>query len=448
MIERIQTILSGEGLGSVLVRAISGSAGLRLVGMGFGFLVGLQLARGLGAEGYGVYGLAMSIIALLTVPTEFGLPQLLTREVAAAQVRGNWGRVRGIIRWSTRTSLLLTGVVWVGLAVWMALSETMSSPLGPALLAGAALVPAVALLSLNAAALRGTQRIVAGQVSEVALRPAMHSLLIFVAPLFLVPLSPSVAIWLGAAATTVALIVAGVQLRRALPAAALTVPVEKDPREWWASALPMAMTEGMRLLQAHLLIFVLGAMVVLAEVGIFRMAASSVALVMMPLSLFNIASMPVVARLHAAGQHRQLQRMVTLAAAGMVAGVTTLALPFFLAGSPLISFVFGDEFVGGSKALSILCVAGIINAMFGLNAALLNMTGHQRRVTSASAIALFSLVALALPLITQFGIEGAALANLVSVLIWNALMWRDCRRLVSIDTGVWRVIGRASGKNG
>lgn len=448
MIERIQTMLSGEGLGAVLARAVSGSAGLRLVGMGFGFLVGLQLARGLGAEGYGVYGLAMSIIALLTVPTEFGLPQLLTREVAAAQVQGNWGRVRGIIQWSTRTSLLLTCLVWVGLATWMWVGDTLSSPLGPALLAGAALVPAVALLSLQAAALRGTQRIVAGQVSEVALRPAMHSLLIFVVPLFFLPLSPSVAIWLGVAATTFALIVASMQLRRALPAATLALPLEKDPRGWWASALPMAMTEGMRLLQAHLLIFFLGAMVVLAEVGMFRMAASTVALVMMPLSLFNIASMPVVARLHASGQHRQLQRMVTLAAAGMLLGVTALALPFFLAGGPLIQFVFGDEFVGGSTALAILCVAGMVNAMFGLNAALLNMTRHQRRVTSASAIALLALLALAPPLIRQFGIEGAALANLASVLIWNVLMWRDCRRLVGIDTGVWRVLARAAGNNG
>src|SRR5690606_41939833 len=108
VIARLRDYLGGAGLGPVLVKAVTGSAGLRIAGMGFGFLVGVQLARGLGAEGYGTYGVAMSIIALLTVPTEFGLPQLLTREVASAQVRQDWARMRGILRWSSRVSLLLS----------------------------------------------------------------------------------------------------------------------------------------------------------------------------------------------------------------------------------------------------------------------------------------------------------------------------------------------------
>src|SRR5690606_17389976 len=95
----LRRLLSGRGVAETLIRALVGSSGLRLLGVGFSFLVGIQLARGLGVEGYGIYGLAMSIIAVLTIPTEFGLPQLLTREVAAAQSRGDFGRIRTIIRW-------------------------------------------------------------------------------------------------------------------------------------------------------------------------------------------------------------------------------------------------------------------------------------------------------------------------------------------------------------
>src|SRR5690606_16756372 len=135
MIYRLRCYLSGSELGPMLVKAVTGSAGLRIAGMGFGFLVGVQLARGLGAEGYGIYGVAMSIIALLTVPTEFGLPQLLTREVAVAKVERDWGRMKGILCWSSRVSLLISAVIGVGAVAWLLLSgHGLDSALGMTLL--------------------------------------------------------------------------------------------------------------------------------------------------------------------------------------------------------------------------------------------------------------------------------------------------------------------------
>src|SRR5690606_13473193 len=197
VIARLRDYLGGAGLGPVLVKAVTGSAGLRIAGMGFGFLVGVQLARGLGAEGYGVYGLAMSVIALLTVPTEFGLPQLLTREVAVAHVAENWGRLRGILKWSTRASMVLAIVVAVGVLLWLAWHRQFDTAFGATLLAGLVLVPAVAALSLRSAALRGMQQIVKGQAPEVLLRPALHSCFLLVVGLLAVPLTPALAMWLG-----------------------------------------------------------------------------------------------------------------------------------------------------------------------------------------------------------------------------------------------------------
>lgn len=92
MISRGKEYLSGGGLGPVLIKAVTGSGFIRVVGMGFGFLVGIQLARGLGPSGYGIYGLVMAFISILAVPVEFGIPSLLTREVAANLARSRWGK--------------------------------------------------------------------------------------------------------------------------------------------------------------------------------------------------------------------------------------------------------------------------------------------------------------------------------------------------------------------
>lgn len=420
----------------MLVKAVGGSAGLRIAGMAFGFLVGVQLARGLGAEGYGVYGLAMSVIALLTVPTQFGLPQLLTREVAVVHVAGNWGRLHGILKWSMRASMVIATVVAAGVLLWLAWHREFESAFGATLLAGLVLVPVVAVLSLRSSALRGVQQIVKGQAPEVLLRPALHSCLLFFVGLFVVPLTPALAMWLGVLGAVVSLFVADRLLHRALPRAVFSAPVETDARGWWRSAVPMAMTEGMRILQAHLLIFFLGGMVALADVGVFRMAASTALLVSMPLGLFNIVSMPIIARLHAADQRAQLQRMMTMVSLGMTAGVFLLSAPFFLAGEWLLTRVFGQDFATGSWALSLLCLSATVNALFGVSAALLNMTGHQKTVTTASLVGLVVLVVTAPLLIRSHGIEGAAAANLLSVLAWNLLLWHGCRRLLGVETGV------------
>ncbi|UWX04051.1 oligosaccharide flippase family protein [Pseudoxanthomonas sp. NC8] len=303
--------LSGTGLGPVLIRAVTGSAGLRIAGMGFGFLVGVQLARGLGAEGYGIYGVAMSVIALVMVPTEFGLPQLLAREVAVAQARQDWGLMKGILQWSSRVSLLISLPIGVGVATLLWLSgHGWGSPLGIILLAGTGMVPLVAQLSLRAAALRGLQQIVRGQLPDVLLRPMLHSLLLFLVPLWAMPLTPELAMVLGVVAATIALALAFHMLRKAFPEEAREANPVVDTRSWWSSAWPMAMTEGMRLLQAHLLFLVLAAMASLSDLGIYRVASSVVLLITMPISLFNTVSMPLIARLHARGERAKAEAPV------------------------------------------------------------------------------------------------------------------------------------------
>jgi len=442
VINRVRSYLVRDGLGPALAKAVTGSAGVRVAGMAFAFLVGVQLARGLGAVGYGEYGLAMSIIALLTVPTEFGLPQLVTREVAISYAQSQWGKLRGVIRWAVRSSMLIAMAVALCLVGWIVFGGSKAATLAGTLMPGVVLVPVVALLSLHSAALRGAQQIVRGQLPEIALRPAFHSLLLFAVPLVLFPLTPAMAMWLGVAAAMMSLAYAHRLLGRVLPPQAFSVKPELTPHHWWSSAIPMAMTEGMRILQSHVLIFFLGAMVSIAEVGVFRVAVSTAAIVTMPSSLFNVVSMPVVARLHATGQHIQLKRMLGMVSAGMLAGVVALSIPFFVAGDRLLGFLFGSEFSASSPALTILCVTAIANAALGVNAALLNMTGHQNRVTLASAIALGVLLVSGPFLIRRYGIMGAAYSNLASISTWGLIMWRDCIRLLGLDTSVFGILRR------
>lgn len=207
----------------------------------------------------------------------------------------------------------------------------------------------------------------------------------------------------------------------------------------------MALTEGMRLLQEHLLILLLGVMVVMSEAGIYRMASSVMLFVAMPISLFNIVGMPIIARLHAIGEHSKLQRMLSLVAIGMTLGVALLSTPFLISGEWILTTVFGPDFREGNRVLSVLCVAVLVNAFFGANAAVLNMTGHQSKVTLASFFALVALLVGAVPLITFFGAFGAAVSSLISLTVWNVSMWRYANKNAQLDTSVLSFFRRGKG---
>lgn len=446
MIKRLRSYLAKPGLGPKLVKAIAGSAGLRLAGMFFGFLVGVQLARSLGVEGYGVYGLAMSIIALMSVVTEFGLPQLLTREVASAQVKGEWGKVRGILQWSGRTVLAISALVFVSCVAWLlATGRQLTDPLSLTLIVGLPLIPLVSQSKLRCAALRGLQNIVRSQIPETLLRPVSYSLLLFAVSLAM-PISPALAMGLGVVAAGIALTLSANMLRRSLPPEVAEATPVKNTSEWRSSALPMALTEGMRVFQAHLAVLMLGALSTISMVGLFRVASSMAVLIAFPLSLFTVVSASVIARLHAQKDHERLQRLLSWLSLGMTAATFVLSLPFLIAGQPLLGLTFGHDFEGSNPILLVLCASNILSGFFGTNAVLLNMTGHHVRVMRASWISL-AVVCMSCPLLVlAMGAIGAALASSLATLVWNIVMWRDALRLLNLDASFIPLLVRKSDK--
>src|SRR5213075_2323301 len=109
-----------------------------------------QLARTLGVEGYGYYGLALSVITIASIPGEMGIPRLVTREVAAAASRSDDRHIFGVLRWGTRIVLRLS-VIMAALAVAASAAVAARHPsvLAIAILCGAPVVPLMALARID-----------------------------------------------------------------------------------------------------------------------------------------------------------------------------------------------------------------------------------------------------------------------------------------------------------
>lgn len=444
MIRRVRSYLARPGLGPSLVRAVSGSAGIAMLGMGFTFLVGVQLARGLGAEGYGIYGVAMAAAAMLGVPSQFGIPQLLTREVAATHARGDWPGMKGVLHWSRKVVAVSCLLIALALMAWLlAFGPGLSSPLGKTLLLASLLIPLVAFVSIQGATLRGLMQIVLGQVPDTLLRPMLFSALLWLIHVLGVGLTAPTAMACGLAAVAIALVVSSVMLRRHMPPEIANATATRGSLPWLRSSMPMAMTEGARIVQGQVAILALGWLASLSTVGLFRVASSSVALVAMPLTIFNTVAAPVAAKLHATGDRRRLQMMLAYVALGMTASTALLALPFLVAGEAIMSLLFGAEFAGSASCMRILCAGVIANGVFGAGATTLNMLGHPQRVTNASAWAVAALCLLLWPCTAAWGEIGAACAVSAAQAMWSALLWWDTRRLTGLNIGIWAIAASA-----
>ena len=439
-ISQLRSFLGREGLAPFLVRALAGSGAVRLAAVAGSFAVSVQLARILGVEGYGYYGLALAILAIVGIPGELGISRVAMREVAAATVAHDNSRIFGALRWSRRTVLILSlSMACVAVAGSYAGATIRPSVPALAVLVGAPIIPLMALSRVNGGALQGLGHVVRGQIPANVLRPVFLSLAIFATYAVGLHIGVSGAMALHSISALAVAVVAYGWLQRRLPERTAPSAVENG-RRWMASAIPMALTDGMRGLQTEVSILLIGIISTPASVGLFRIANATSTVAAVAMATVSVVALPVTARLHAQQDHIRLQKSVAAFAAVQFAGVLLLSLPLLIVPEFLLGLVFGEQFVPAATALQIFAVGQIVNAGFGPNAPLLNMTHHERRVTRAMGIALVLNIVGVLVLTQVWNMVGAAIAYVIALICWNVLAWLDARRLLGIETSIFGIV--------
>jgi O-antigen/teichoic acid export membrane protein len=401
------------------------------------FGVGVILARLLGPTGYGAYGTALALVALLAVPTQLGLPLLATREVSATRVHGQPADLAAIGWWFA--ALVAGTSVLVGVALWLAADDLPFAPAVKRAIATAAwLLPALALSGLAAGMLRGQERVVTSQLLDVLIRP-----LAFMAALLAWsrPLGPGQAICAQIVAASGIALVGFAVFFRGLPSPTLST---HHIRKWGKAALPMLVLEAMRALEGNYPVLIAGYAASIADAGLLRVALASSVIVSLPISLQTIVTGPFMARAHAAEEPLQLARIVAASTLFMSVTVGFALSALALVGGWALPFAFGQAFAGAYVPLLVLGGNQLLIAMMGPAVMLLSMTGHERVVARAFIVSVIAAVAAALVLTPLFGVAGAAGSLIVGTAIRGAILNRHARLALGIAPsliGAVRLLG-------
>jgi len=412
---------------------------MRFGGLALQFLGSIWVARALGAEGFGAFTLASTWAVFVGMMLSLGLGELAVREVPTYLAKLQPRRILGFVIVGAVTIVVTSGVM---AALFALLERNGILVLSPGWKLVALMAALHGLILSVSHILNGFQRILTSQFLETIVRPMLYLGVLLATVL--------------AGATLTAANVFTISMLAAVPILAVMIWVavasyrgkhkgsgapEYQIAIWFSAAIPVFLTAFSNRLQLDLDVLMIGALLGNHEVGIYRAAARGALL----LSIANMVALqlvgPMLSRALANGDSAAAQGFLTRAAiVSLVAGLPICLLLGF--GAPYYLALFGPEFTQASLSLRLLLIGQATIIFAGADAILLVMLRREKLVTIVTAIGVILNFLLNLTLIGPFGIEGAAVASLVSMALVRIVLVTVILRQTGFDPTILRLFGR------
>lgn len=406
--------------GTVVVFAVQALATLAR------YMTQVLFARAGGPEAYGNYAFAYSWVQLLSVPAALGLTFTVFRFVPGYLHTRETSKLRGFVRRSTQfASAGACSAAALGSIV--ALTFVPPGPKLEALLIGLWMLPVLVLVNLGKELIRGARRLLfAYGIGE--LLPAVIALVAAAALAALTTVTATSMLLVTLAGFLVGLVVQRLFMFWALRlGAARRLPPQYETSRWLLIALPLGLTAAINGFLTRSDILFLGALRTASETGVYSAASRTATLVSFILTAVIGVVAPIIGKCHAAGQMRELERVLRRAIAGTtVVGLVVLICVLAFA-EPILK-TFGPDYLAGVGPLRILAVGYFINALTGPVGLALSLGGYQKIVAVNAAVVATLSVPAYLLLIPHLGGTGAATVMATAVGVSNLSLYIIVRR--------------------
>lgn len=419
----------GRRLDDHMVEVVSGASvafALKMGGAVLTFCFNLLLARTLGAEGVGIYFLAMTVTIIATVFGRMGLDNALLRFTAANVAVNNWSAVKGLYLKGMSSAIVastLSAVVMFLTAPLLAEVVFRKSELVVPMRWMALAVVPMTLLILHAEMLKGLKRIRDSLLIFGVGVPAISLIGIYIlAGVYGV----NGAVWAYIIAVVLVALFGALLWRLATPKLR-DIKGHFNRGELFKSSRPLFWIDLLTMTINWTAIFSLGIWGTKEEVGVFGIAFRIAMLMSFILFAVNSIVAPKFAEMYKRGDIEALASTARSAAKMMIIMASPLLL-IFLFLPEWVMGIFGEEFKGGAILLIVLAVGQFVNIAAGPVAYMLMMSGNEHVLRiNVLFIAGVSIV-LNVILVPSFGSLGAAIATTICLASMNLIsvyfVWR------------------------
>lgn len=418
-----------------ILKSISGTFVLRIINAFFSFITAILLARILGAKGYGFYAYSLTIVGLFSSPFATGLLQLLTRTTAIYQTNKSYSLMHGLMIRSSQLAIILPlALILLAYAIGKLYPQNISALNLSTFTLALPLIFFACLIADLQGFLRGLKKIVWSQVPENIIRPAFFILALILANTALKEkLDANQVMLLQLCAAIAGFLACLLIFFRNLP---INIGKEKatfETRRWIGEYIPFILIGSLQIINNRADIIVLGFFKDATSVGNYRVATRLADFLSFVLMAFYTTLGPSIVEMYQEKRLDELKKMMSNSARVVTVLVTGAFLFLLLWGKGILIYVFGADFSFSYHPLMILAFGQIINAACGLVGLMLNMAGFERITVITLGITALLNICLNIILVPLYGINGAAIANVISMATWNIVLLGMVRKRIGIN---------------
>ncbi|WP_282150314.1 oligosaccharide flippase family protein [Vibrio diabolicus] len=404
-----------------IVKKFLGTAGVQIFASSLSMLMGIVLARLLGPEEFGRYSFILSLIAIAVIPTIAGMPQLIIREVANAQLDKRWGELKGILRWAIGYIVSISIVVILGLICAIEL-KWITSDIGNLLWVGLLLVPIRGLLSRQNALLNGLRHPVLAQLPQSVLISILALSIVGFLYLSGKRLDAYILLQVQVISGLISLVISIYFIFLKTPKEVLCSSAEYKVKQWHKTLLPFSLLTIIGTMNNELASIFLGFYGMESSIAYFKVAMQGVAILALGQTAVNAISAPNIARQYKAGDMNGVQNTISQSVQLSALFSIPICLVLIFFGERIIDVLFGSDYSQASGLLTILCLGYIVNVLSGSVGLILQMTGNEKRSLLALIFSFILGLVLLIILIPKYQEYGAAISVSISMIVWNVIM--------------------------
>ena len=405
---------------------------IRIISAAIAFASQIIMARMMGQHEYGIFVFVWVMVILIGNLSCLGFHSAQIRFLPQFEAVNDVERIRGLTATARIFALFSsTGVMIIGLVALHFLGAYIEPFYVMPLFIALFILPMIALGDT----MEGTAR--ANSWAVVALSPTyiIRPVLILVFML--------AAVWLGAPKTAETALVASLaaayvttigqffNITRRLDRRFEKGPARVEFAPWFKVAVPIFFIEGFIFLLTNSDTVVTGLFLPPAEVAIYFAASKTMALVQFVYFSVKAATAPHFSALFAADDKAALADFSGRSVRWVFWPSLMVGLTALLLGDVLLG-MFGEGFTAGYPIMVILFLGIMCKASVGPGEVLLTMAGEQSLCVKLYVVALAANIGLNVALIPLYGIEGAAYAAALAMLVEAILLHVAVRRRLGI----------------
>jgi len=184
---------------------------------------------------------------------------------------------------------------------------------------------------------------------------------------------------------------------------------------------PMALSAIAYFVMQSIDVIILTAYEGFESIAYYSVAVKLATVTALALMSVNVVIAPKIAEIYSNNDFERLNKLINDSARIIfIISLPILTLLFIF--SHFVLGLFGENYVLAKEALLFLLAGQFFVSLCGPGAIYLNMTGKQKKLNIILILGLVLNVVLNLALIPTYGIEGAAVATLTSMIFWNSII--------------------------